>query len=513
MAHLIGRRAAAITFATGLILLLSGHIGSPDTWFEGTAGPYPVQVVVRNPTVLPGQAQVTVKVTQGGVTTVEVSPIFWNTDPKSQPAPDVAQPVPGQAGTYAADVWLILPGSYNLTVAVTGREGRGTVVVPVVAQVTQLLTMQRPLGITLAIMGLFLFVGALTLFGAAAREGVMAPGEEPTPRRRTMGRVVMAAGTLLLCMGLWGGKAWWDSTEQGIRRYLETPFVIPSAISVENGTRVLELKLPDTLFSATPVPRRRRGARLGGWSPLLPDHGKMMHLFVLGIDRPESFAHLHPIVSDSFNTSFRTVVPSLPAGRYRFFADVVHESGWAQTMIGEIELPAPSNLPQVPADSDDAWYDGVAPGDSATLSDGSHLVWQGGRLGKRATIDAGLNFAITDPKGARATIEPYLGMAGHAVVAREDGKVFVHLHPAGTISMAAQQALGLRQPGDSVAGALAKRLAQLDRSAMAGMPTHFADGMLHFPYAFPGPGTYRIWVQVRRGGKIETASFRTSIAP
>ena len=33
------------------------HVGSPDTFFTGKAGPYPVRVTVRLPGVIPGLAQ------------------------------------------------------------------------------------------------------------------------------------------------------------------------------------------------------------------------------------------------------------------------------------------------------------------------------------------------------------------------------------------------------------------------------------------------------------------------
>jgi hypothetical protein len=103
-------------------------------------------------------------------------------------------------------------------------------------------------------------------------------------------------------------------------------------------------------------------------------------------------------------------------------------------------------------------------------------------------------------------LEPYLGMAGHAVVARDDGAVFIHLHPMGTVSTAAQATFTLRQQGDTAAGAIGSRIAAGD-STMTAMAHSVSGGTISFPYAFPQPGRYRIWVQVKRGGKVETAAF------
>jgi hypothetical protein len=36
-------------------------------------------------------------------------------------------------------------------------------------------------------------------------------------------------------------------------------------------------------------------------------------------------------------------------------------------------------------------------------------------------------------------------------------------------------------------------------------------GVVSFPYAFPKPGKYRIWVQVKLFGRIVTGSFFASV--
>jgi len=101
-------------------------------------------------------------------------------------------------------------------------------------------------------------------------------------------------------------------------------------------------------------------------------------------------------------------------------------------------------------------------------------------------------------------------MAGHAAVTRDDGSVFVHLHPGGTISMASQMALTMRQPGDSIAGKLGQRIQA--SSAMQSTSPLPRDGTISFPYAFPQPGKYHMWVQVKHGGRILTGAFALEVA-
>jgi hypothetical protein len=90
--------------------------------------------------------------------------------------------------------------------------------------------------------------------------------------------------------------------------------------------------------------------------------------------------------------------------------------------------------------------------------------------------------------------------------------VFIHLHPMGTVSPAAQATFTLRRPGDTTSGVIGSRIAAQD-SAMAGMAHSFSGGRLSFPYAFPEPGRYRIWVQVKRAGLVETAAFDAEVRP
>ena len=73
----------------------SAHIGDPNVFFEGQAGPYPVRIVVRAPGVIPGLAEISVRVNTNGVQRVEALPMHWKASREGAPPPDEAKPVRG----------------------------------------------------------------------------------------------------------------------------------------------------------------------------------------------------------------------------------------------------------------------------------------------------------------------------------------------------------------------------------------------------------------------------------
>lgn len=498
-------RVAGIAF---MYLVASAHVGSPDTWFEGTAGPYPVTVQISPAGVVPGVAKIFVRVTGEMPTTVTVQANRFDAT-GGAPPPEPARAVDGDPGLFAGSLWIMTAGSNSITVNVAGAKGRGTVVVPMVASATRRLEMDVPMGIGLAAMGMFLLVGLVTIIGAAVRESTLIPGEMTDAPHRKRARMAMVITTLTASALLFGGWTWWNAEDAGFVRSMFKPFKATASLRQAADGPVLTLAIVDSPW----VMRGDSGwlARNGAsaWTPLVTDHDKLMHLFVVKDDL-SAIAHLHPASSDSVN--FVSRLPPLPAGDYRVFADIVHESGFTQTIVSSLELAAStSGLPTTTENADDSWFAGSvdSSASSAVLADGSTMTWNRAPAPIEAGSPARLSFTVTDADGSPALLEAYMGMPGHAVVARDDGSVFVHLHPMGTISMASQMAFAMREPGDSVRGRLGRRITE------AGIPmahSAVASNVVSFPYAFPKAGEYRIWVQVKQNGRVLTGAFHASVA-
>jgi hypothetical protein len=131
---------------------------------------------------------------------------------------------------------------------------------------------------------------------------------------------------------------------------------------------------------------------------------------------------------------------------------------------------------------------------------------------------------------------------------RDDGNVFSHVHPVGTYSMAAQSrfenrmtttasraddpdAVAFRDSVDMVIKKLEampeeerEDVLMMEMMAMPGMEMSAGCGpeekkkmmsmhnmstgnTVSFPYTFESPGNYRIWVQVKKDGKVYTGVF------
>ena len=487
--------ALRATLALAMVVMLAAHVGSPDVYRSGRAGPYAVDVVVRPPQVVPGIAEIVVSATDPRVSRVTVRPVYWRAGTKGAPSADDAKPVRGSAGTYSGRLWLMAGGSYSVHVTVFGSAGQGTLVVPVAAVATGQLQLSSGLRWLLIALGTLLVAGVITAVHAAVGESQIPPGEPVSPARRRRARVGAAIATPIMAMLIFGGAKWWDAEATAYRRTLYRPMRTEASVIDSAGVPTLALRIVDTNWNDRRV------------SPLMPDHGKMSHLFLARIDTAGVLAHLHPRLADQ--ATLVTVLPPLPAGRYRVYADLVHETGFQRTLVDSVTLAgslAPGGVSAL--DVDDAWFEGPTAALPAMrdVQLGDVAISWAGDTKPVAGEPGALRFALREVTGDSVRVEPYLGMSGHAVVIRHDGGVFIHLHPNGTSAMASEVAFALRDRGDTTAEG---RLRLSD--APMPMGTEQAISELSFPYAFPSAGRYRVWVQLRVRGRVRTAAWDVDV--
>jgi len=243
---------------------------------------------------------------------------------------------------------------------------------------------------------------------------------------------------------------------------------------------------------------------------IVPDHGHLMHLFLVRIPALDRIWHLHP--ERQPDGSFVAALPSLEPGLYSAFADIVSQTGFPWTLVGSIDLPQISGTPLGGDDCGGGASPLTSSSDSTVdvLSDGTRVVWHRDSATLRANVPMILHFEVLDQSGKPASdIEPYMGMAAHAEIISSDLQVFAHIHPSGSVPMAALMMAGANSDGtsDSMAG---MNMTDMNMNAGANAAPSISPE-LSMPYGFPRPGHYRIFLQFKRAAKIETAYFDAAV--
>jgi len=190
-------------------------------------------------------------------------------------------------------------------------------------------------------------------------------------------------------------------------------------------------------------------------------HDKRMHLILARRDLT-GFQHLHPEMATDGTWSTEVTLPE--AGSYRLFADFSHEQD-AITLATDLRVDGSADLVDLPVSEPTA------------VSDGGYDV----RLdaaGARAGKESELRFSITRD-GQAVRTEPYLGAGGHLVALREGDLAFLHVHPI--------------EDGEH------------------GETSEHDDGV-GFAATFPTEGRYRLFLQFKHAGRVQTVAFTQEVA-
>lgn len=238
----------------------------------------------------------------------------------------------------------------------------------------------------------------------------------------------------------------------------------PTASEELRGLRASEHGLTLELGQST-LPRGRPSelsfAIVGGEGENVRDfeieHSKRMHLIVVREDLT-GFQHLHP--SLDISGTWRTPIRIEEAGRYRVFADFNNE-GRGLTLADDLEVDGDGRQRDLPPETD------------VVRTGGGYEVSLEGEATK-AGRPSELAFSVTHG-GEPVQVEPYLGADGHLVALREGDLAFLHTHPED------------HDEGET-------------------------DGAIRFMTEYPSAGRYRLFLQFRHSGEVETAAFTREVS-
>ncbi len=487
------------------------HVNSKDVFERVQAGPYQLFVTVRMPIVIPGIATVEVRVMPpvGKIGSIQIAPTLLTGEAaRHPPVPDTLKPSPADPNVYTGAVWIMSVGAWQIHMNVSDPAGRYAAGIPIPAVATTTLHMQAGLGVTLALLGTFLVLSMAALIGAAVREARLQPGVVPDPSRRRRGLLATVAATAVLAVIVYLGGKWWNVEAANYAGEVFRPLATSATLS---GNTL------DLHVTGLAAPAEHRWLTRAN-NDFLPDHGHLMHLYAIRWPAMDAAFHLHPILAAPGD--FRLTLPSMPPGSYKLYGDVVHANGFPETLLTSIDIPA--NLPPTPLDPEDAsaFPPPLKPaalphgpstpaeqtlsgdlGPDYRLPDGFTMHWDRPALLTADTATL-FRFTLLNRQGQPASdMQPYLGMAGHAAFVKTDGTVFAHTHPEGSAAMPDMM--------------LANPNAMPDMLAPNGSNDPQVTGPIasavEFPYGFPKPGLYRIFVQMKHAGTVETGVFDADV--
>jgi hypothetical protein len=483
------------------------HVGSADIYAEGNAGPYRLFITIRPPQVIPGVAEIEVHAegSGGGVgadSSIAMAPIpLTGAASLRPPVADEMKQSAQDKQFFTGALWIMASGSWQVRFTVNGSQGKGLLSIPVAATSSATRGMQTGLGWLLGCLGMLLAVGGVGIVGAAVRDAQLAPGAVASASGRRRARIGMGLALVVMIGVVWFGNAWWKSEAESYGRYVYKPLKMRVVLG---SNQMLNLKIEDP-----------------GWvksrkiDDFVPDHDHLMHLYMIRQPGLDVVYHLHPERAGAGD--YQLALPTMPAGTYRLYADVVHATGFPETLVAQVDLPEIAGRALERDDATgmaqpissqvggaNACAANPAAGPRFRLPDGYTMVWDNAATRPAKTPQV-FEFSLLGTDGRPAQdMALYMGMPGHAAFVQDDGKVFAHVHPSGTVSMTA---LMMAAAQNQAIAPQASTMAAMPGMTMATDASSGPPSSVGFPYGFPAAGAYRIFVQMKHGQTVETAAF------
>jgi hypothetical protein len=188
--------------------------------------------------------------------------------------------------------------------------------------------------------------------------------------------------------------------------------------------------------------------------------------------------HQHPPVGPGGQLSQTVTFPT--AGPYRVLVDVYPNIPGGQPnfqLFGSIQV-AGAYRPQA-----------LPPFRSDLTVDGYHIDMQG-HPALHAIQAQFVNVEVTDPKGAKVNFVPWFGALAHAIFFHQGSLDYFHTHVCGPNAPNCSSVLGATR--------------------ISGSST--TPGKLTLGVLLPVPGTWRLFLQMKLGGRVITAPYTLQVA-
>ena len=478
---------------------------------RATPAPIRLFVTVRVPQVIPGVAEIQIRSESKDVRAIRVVPMrLAGPGSNLPPTPDLAVQSKDDPQFFTASLWLMESGALQVRVLVDGAQGQGEVSVPVPSSAQR--TLPDAEASCRAFAGAHVAAGRRRGFHRRARSCAKATwraAKLPSDARNRRARRAMVVTAVLVAVLLFLGKAWWGSNACDFQRRVDFFKPPAAALNLVDGHRLeIRVERADTR-RARRISVRPAYLHLGD---VIPDHGHLMHLFLSA--RPGIGRHVAPSSGPSAGERFAVDLPDMPAGRYQVFADVVDPRGYPWTLVGSDRPSAnfrrkASGRRRFHVVRARRWSRLRPNSTSSPLADGGRIVWQRPAGPLKAGVPVEFTFAVQDKDGrARAR---HGALHGHGRTRRICAVRFKRLCACASGGVGLNGGVGTGGRGDWRTAATPRNRAMPMPMAHPCRCRWLIPGRLppevRFPYGFPRAGDYRIFVQVKRAGRVETGVF------
>ena len=475
--------------------IIYADIGHYNFTFEGEVFGNTVRALVKPPGVVPGVANITIKTFSQSIDSIKIKPVKWHgkidsyphlkIGPQGAPPSESMNKLEYMSNFYEGELWLMDFGAYNINIEFFKNGNAEIINIPINSIATQINPMTIQTSSILFCFMLLLLFGATNIITIAYRESTTPYNKEIKSEKIKQSKIVMLGSFCILIFILYTGNEWWKNTEKDYRENLYVPMDNEVQLVSNDKQDILQILFTDELW-------------LGGMVPdLMPDHGKIMHLYLIKEDHLQ-LCHLHPRRNLINSNLFEVVLPDIQYGKYNLYMDVTFESGFSTTLINKVDY----NIDNIKKNKSNYL---ISDKDDSYISDAPkhQLKWLNEKKYFNINEDINLTFQAQSIGGDPSDIQPYIQMGGHGAILKEDNSVFIHIHPIGTISMASQE---LYNQNDEIENSGICYFGSPDDS----LKTYFENkkSIVNFPpLILDKPGDYIMWIQAKSEEEIITQKF------